>query len=269
MLTTEQLGLRVGQGILPPTSTGLSLHPIADVKVESTAPAIGDEPQPIAGFLCVIEYSGEHRLITCRRYDVKGDMHYVGAICHSAGGYRQFRGDRIASVCDAQTGEVIGDGSYFSKFAPATQGEAKPQWGLTRGQQRTLTSGLNILAFMARCDGQWHPLEDDPIEQFTTSLWLQREWPGEPPMEDIIFFARRLAPDAGVFFSSLKPFVRGEAAGRLIRRAVNAMISADGIITAEEHRWVVEFTDHLEDLEAAEFSQYLGGAATFVIDVRV
>src|SRR3546814_3306482 len=74
------------------------------------------EAEPISAFLCIIEYLDETRPITCRRYERIGAMGYVGAICHLAGGYRQFRCDRITAVFDAHNGELLGCGQFFARF---------------------------------------------------------------------------------------------------------------------------------------------------------
>ena len=207
-------------------------------------------PHSISGLVCIIDYAGETRLITGRRYDLIGDKAYVGAVCHTAGGYRQFRCDRIDAVMDAYSGEVLGNGSYFDQFEIDGRRERAPSWGLTPGRKRLLVSGLNVLAFMARCDGRWHPLETEPIERFVCSLWLRKEWPGEPPISDILSHAQRLAPDSDVFFRSLTPFVGSTTSMSLLRRAVAELIEADGIVCSSEFNWARELDEAL--VQAAE-----------------
>lgn len=144
-----------------------------DLKHHASVLETSNEPdldQPISAFVCIIDYLGETRLITCQRFDIIGELGYVGAICHVASGYRQFRCDRITSVYDALTGEMIGNGLYFHRYTPKTVRDRAPTWGLTPGRKSFLVAGLNVLAFMARCDGEWHPLETDPIEGFICSL---------------------------------------------------------------------------------------------------
>jgi hypothetical protein len=202
-------------------------------------------PHSISGLVCIIDYAGETRLITGRRFDLIGDQAYVGAICHSAGGYRQFRCDRISAVMDAYSGEVLGNGSYFDRFDVDSRRDKAPTWGLTPGRKRLLVSGLNILAFMARCDGRWHPLETGPIERFVCSLWLRKEWPGDPPIGEILAHAQRLAPDSDVFFRSLTPFASSRTSVALLRRAVAELIEADGQVCRSEFDWAGEFDEAL------------------------
>ncbi|WP_156679366.1 hypothetical protein [Sphingomonas profundi] len=208
-------------------------------------PAREAEPDPITAFVCVIEYVGEARLITCRRYDIFGEHGYVGAICSVAGGYRQFRCDRIVSVADAYTGEVLGDGSYFARFEPRSIREKAPTWGLDRTQKATLIAGLNVLAFIAHCDGKWHLLELEPIERFVCSIWLRKEWAGDPPIDEILAHARRLAPDADTFFAALRHYARSRTSTAVLKRAVADLIAADGVVCANEMSWGMELADHL------------------------
>lgn len=243
---------------LPPVSASIGLRNIHDSEVVAD-PGISDEElQSILGFACVIEYSSEPRLITCRRYDKKGALSYVGAICHSAGGYRQFRTDRIDAVIDPASGEVLGAGSFFDRFEPKSDKTAVDDWGLTRSRKSTLNAGLNVLAFIARCDGYWHPLEHEPIENFITSMWMRKEWEGDPPIDRIIAHAQRLAPSAVEALSALKYYARSDTSTRILLNSVTALIAADGLISSEENMWAVEIARAIDELQAAEFRKYVG-----------
>lgn len=242
---------------LPPLAMplGSALH---DEPTEMRVAELVDEQlQSISGFLCIIEYNGELRLITGRRYDLIGSNAYVGAICQTAHGYRQFHCDRIRAVFDAHTGEELGDGTFFEQFRVDQQRERAPTWGLTPGRKYLLVSGLNVLAFMARCDGRWHPLETEPIERFICSLWLRKGWEGEPPLGEIIEHAKRLAPDGEVFFNSLKPFTTNNSSMSLLRRSVAELIEADGIVCNEEFHWSLELEDTIEQASAEATEEFI------------
>lgn len=234
---------------LPPPSVALSFSGHDELETIVAEPS-DRAPHSISGLVCIIEYSGETRLITGRRYDLIGTHAYVGAICHTAGGYRQFRCDRISAVIDAYSGEILGNGNYFDRFDIDARREQAPSWGLTQGRKRLLVSGLNVLAFMARCDGRWHPLEMEPIERFVCSLWLRKEWPGEPPITEILAHAQRLAPDSDVFIRSLTPFASSRSSMAIVRRAVAELIEADGVVCSSEFDWARELDEAL--VEAAE-----------------
>jgi hypothetical protein len=250
---------------LPPVADSFSLNRIEDPEI-GLAPATTDaDLQEISAFVCIIDYEGDHRLITCRRYDLIGDLGYVGAICHAAGGYRQFRCDRIRAVFDASTGELLGDGSFFNRFEVRSRRERAPTWGLSSSQRATLVAGLNVLAFMARCDGEWHPLETGSIESFVCSMWLRKEWSGEPPIDEIIAHAQRLSPDSETFFKGLKHYASSSTSTQLLRRAIGDLIAADGIICSAEIAWGTEIDAFFEAQAQEEMSTFAENTSTIHI----
>lgn len=248
--------LRDRKSILPPLAPGIELGVLDETDPAPLAAVADAEPQPISAFVCIIDYHGDSRLITCRRYEMIGESAYVGAICHSAGGYRQFRCDRIEVVSDATTGEVIGDGTFFGRFAVDSQRDRVPTWGLTSTRRATLVAGLNVLSFMARCDGCWHPLEGDIIEGFVCSMWLRKEWEGEPPIAEIVAHAHRLAPDSQAFFSALRLYAQSETSTRILRRAIGDLIAADGKICSNELQWGAEVDAFFNDFREEEFRRH-------------
>ena len=238
---------------VPPIAPGIVLAP-PDEAEDATEPADDpDELQSIAGFVCVIQYRDEGRFITCRRYDTIGDLGYVGAVCQSGSGrgygYRQFRVDRIAEVLDPYTGEVLGDGGYFARFAVDTRRGRAPTFGLTPNRAGVLVAGLNILAYVAHCDGHWHPLEDEPVERFVASMWLRKEWDGDPPLDEIMAHAKRLAPDSSIALKALKYYARSDTSTRVLLNSIAQLIDADGIIRPEETTCVNEIADAIDDLQ--------------------
>ena len=250
---------------LPPVTAVLILTELEDHGEQQPASAI-DEPQPISAFVCIIDYDGDTRLITCRRYERIGELSYVGAICHAAKGYRQFRCDRIQSVYDVSTGELLGGGAYFERFALDSQRDRAPTWGLTPSHKSTLVAGLNILAFMARCDGHWHRLETDVIERFVCSMWLRKEWEGDPPVDEIVAHAQRLSPDADIFFKSLRHYASSATSTRLICRAIGDLIAADGVICSSEASWATEIDAFFGEYREEEFSKvFASGEPALVV----
>lgn len=242
---------------LPPLASDVHVAVGSDRDSEAVQEPVDAETQPISAFVCIIDYSGEPRLITCRRYDAIGPIGYVGAICHSAGGYRQFRCDRIETVSDASTGETLGDGTYFSRFALDSQREVVPAWGLSHSRRATLVAGLNAMAFMARCDGHWHALETEVVERFVCSMWLRKEWEGDPPMSEIVAHARRLAPDSETFVKSLRRYANSTTSTQILKRMVSDLIAADGVICANEMNWGAELEAFFRDYREEEFDRSL------------
>lgn len=242
--------------VLPALAESFTLTDILEDDVVGTAP--DNDPSPISAFLCVIDYAGETRLINCRRYDGIGDYRYVGGICHTAKAYRQFRTDRIDAVYDAQTGEQLGSGSFFERFALDDWRERAPTWGLNSAAKSHLIAGLNILAFMARCDGHWHGLEVGVIEQYIIKMWIRKNWPGDPDIADIVAHTERLAPDADVFFRALARYAADDTSLTVIRRAIGDLIAADGRICPAEMNWAGEVEAFLTEFDDRMMSEFVG-----------
>ena len=256
--------LRGQNSALPPIAEKFTFNLIS-TDLSDVAPAWDTaEPQPISAFVCIIEYDYELRLITCRRYDHIGEIGYVGAVCHVASGYRQFRCDRITNVFDVSSGEQLGDASFFAQFRADSEREAPSRWGLTPSRKSTLVAGLNVLSFMARCDGHWHPLEAEVIERFVCSMWLRKEWDGDPPIGEIIAHTQRLSPDADLFFRSLGRYANSSTSTRVLCAAVADLIAADGRICEQETKWGSEINAFFRDYQEDAFRQlFLNGSSPF------
>lgn len=242
--------------VLPPSLTFMDTDEIAEVEtVDPDAPA-----QAIAGFVCVIEYADVHgevseRLILCRRYELFDGNPIVGAICSKSHRYKQFRCDRILEVTDATTGESLGDGRFFEQFVVGAIREKVDTWNTTSRRKALIVAGLNVLCFIARCDGVWHYLEEQVIEDFVCCLWMRKEWEGEPPLDRIMAHARRLAPDGDVFRTSIRQYAHSSTSSTILTRFVHRVIAADGVISIEEHVWASRYAELLEDAKAEERRQ--------------
>src|SRR5690606_1707583 len=104
------------------------------------------------------------RLVLCRRLNSKAGTLYLDAFCYVRERPRSFRADRIRSLVDHETGEVHSPGSsYLELYLPNSVSAAPFRYGLPPTQFADFNAALNVLAFMARCDGKWHPLEADAI----------------------------------------------------------------------------------------------------------
>ena len=245
-------------GPMPPINSAFGSEALVATGAYRVASDQHFEPQPISAFACIIDYAGETRLIVCRRFDLIGTLGYVGAICHLAGSYRQFRCDRITSVYDSATGERLGDGLYFDRFEVSSERERAPTFGLSPSRRATIIAGLNVLAFMARCDGQWHPLESEAIERFVCSMWLRKEWDGEPDLTEITVQAGRLSPDSATFFSALGHYARSRISTLILRRAIADLIAADGVICAAEHAWGADVEAFFAEYQEDDFTKHFG-----------
>lgn len=203
------------------------------------APRAGDV---LSGYACIIDYvdskgRASQRRVSFIRYERAKGADYIRAHCHERRAMRCFRLDRIAEVYDIQTGEVIGVDAAFGHVAPDRVESAPLGWGLAVRARADLTAGLNVLTFLARCDREWHPMEEDTIESFVTGWWLRRELRHEPPIEDILRHAERLRPDAETFFGALLRTHDCPALAAMLPDYIQLVIEADDRITSEEAFW--------------------------------
>lgn len=210
--------------------------------------------QPIAGFICAIEYADAdgvvtERVISCRSYEYFNGKPRIGAICGASRKYKTFNCDRILVVSDAVTKDVLGDGSFFDQFVVGAYKSSNHDWNTTSQRKALIVAGLNVLCFMARCDGRWHPLEEQVIEEFVCSLWMRLEWENEPPIAEITAHARRLAPDGEVFRAAIGQYAHIRSAATILSRFVQRVIAADGVICDSEHHWSAEFDELLAEAQ--------------------
>lgn len=222
---------------------------------DDTDEAGEDDAQPltrletISGFSCIIRYSDargrvSERRISCQRLDAAENGRFLRAFCHERGSLRMFRVDRIIEVVDLHTGEAGGP-EFFDRFEIGHTHNGKLMWGLSPVRRSEVLAALNALAFIARCDGRFHPAERDAIERFICSYWLREELAGEPPLSDMLDYADRLKPDAETFFVSLTRCADNPSVARLVRHMIAEVIAADGIISKEEAFWGVKVSEYL------------------------
>ena len=209
-----------------------------------------DELDSIAGVCVEIVYRDSRgregaRRITCRNLTRAKDVTYICAYCHERQAPRQFRADRVQMVIDPETGECLTAEAFLSEFAIDRESDSGLTWGLPVRTQAQLTNALRVLAFMGRCDRDWHPLEMDVIEEFIAIYWLRKELPGEPPMDDVLKVARRMSPEPEDFFVSMLHVAKDPPVAQLLKEAICAVIDADGLHAAEEVYWGNQVASYL------------------------
>lgn len=196
----------------------------------------------IGGYHCIIAYQGAkgglaHRRITCRTLERGGEREYLKAFCHERNAPRKFRCDRIDEVIDVESGEVLTAQEFIVQFKYDDVRSTRMEWGLNLHQRADLFSGLNALVFMARCDGNWHPLEENVLEKFITAFWIRREIEADLPLGQILQRARRLRPDAEAFFMALARCEKDRGLARLVQRHIQEVMDADGVHHDAEMFW--------------------------------
>jgi hypothetical protein len=209
--------------------------------------------QSITGRTILLSYEDakkqtSDRLVLCRRLAEKASVLYLDAFCYVREQPRSFRADRIVAITDHETGEVHTSGlAYLGHFLPDSQSPAPFRYGLSPGQYADVNAALNVLAFIARCDGRWHPLEADAILEFAGRYWLRAEIPCDFDEAEILRHAARLAPDAEAFWVSIHRCAANAVLRTIIRRHVAEVIDADGVHHALEQYWGAQVDQFLAD----------------------
>lgn len=214
------------------------------------------EAEPISGYACIIDYvdgfdEESSRRITCHRVERERSHFYVAAYCHERSAPRRFRIDRIREVIDLHTGEACADAAeFFGRFRLDRESDALRNWGLSVQSRGDFAAALNALVFMGRCDMEWHPLEREAVEAFISSYWIRRELTFDPPVQEILDYADRLAPDAEAFFVALERCGRNRHLGPIIQQHLRSVVDADGVLRPEEVRWGSAVDRRLQELRA-------------------
>jgi hypothetical protein len=177
------------------------------------------------------------RRITVHRFSRRDGLTYIHAYCHERRAARQFRSDRIESVIDVETGEVLDENQEIADRL-ATMARPKTIEHATDQAVADCRSGLIILMFLARCDGL-HPSEIDVILQYLDHSCaapgidetraceaISRMWPDE------VAYARAVRR-----LSQFNPDELHRTA-----RFARHLIDADGALSAEEHRFAQQLS---------------------------
>lgn len=206
--------------------------------------------QSVTGLTFILRYKDSkgqetQRRITCKRFEVLAGKPYLAAYCFERQAFRSFRADRIVELTDLSTGEIFaGPTEFMAAFGPDRESVSPFRFGLRPKQFGDLSAGLNVLAFIARCDKRWHTSEGEAIGRFAASFWMRSELEVDLVEEEVVAHSERLSPDAEVFFVAIERCIANPVLALILRRHVDDVILADGLIApAERH--------YREALEAA------------------
>lgn len=208
--------------------------------------------QEISGTVCVIRYVDTkghetQRRVSCQRLDLADTHLYLVAYCHERQKIRQFRIDRVRSVVDLSTGEIVEPGlHFFERFGITHIQKSGLTWGLSVRQRADVLAGLNVLAFLAQCDGGWHPAEREAVESFVTAYWMRAELRGEPPIEDIMARCNSLAPDPETFYVSLSRCEGNKRLASALCHWAAELIAADDVVHKKEDYWGGQMIAYLD-----------------------
>ncbi len=169
-----------------------------------------------AGYVRYVDAKGDlsERRIVCRAISGYGRAETVSGWCCERRAPRAFRIDRMQELVCLETGEVLEPYPHFEQMR---------LMGALKVTDKALSDFGRVLAFMARCDGEVHPLEAESVE---TGLerYVIRFGGDDKTLETA---ARNIEqhPDA-------------RQIGRLMLDCVSNVTNADGKIHPREIEWI-------------------------------
>lgn len=231
----------IGRRVTPAPLAGRQVW-TPDGEEQPVDEALFDHSAGRAVYIVYIDNVGHRseRPISVRQIIARGWPESIYAFCHVRRALRQFRIDRIKELYDLSTGELREAEPYL---------EALFRNGAVGRRDDVLCHLARTLVFMARCDGDYHPLEEEAIE-FALGRYLRNYGGDDDDLDDIMGRCDELAPEGVNVLSSLGHVIRcpeRRAISRLILDAVGSVIDADGRHAPEEVTWAVELSSLLRE----------------------
>ncbi len=225
----------------PPLPVGL----VPDAAMLAVAPtAVADEPparRAGGGIDCLgciygVMYRDFGDRVSWRRITVRGLTRdydtgevLLRGYCHERRAPMHFRASRIQEMVDLSSGESIANPKAF--FASYLSDDP------TFRALRASGPALQVLAFIARCDGN-----ELPAERLMMVDYVRRMHPDLDIDTGLVErHIRALLPDAETFQSGLAAFeaMTQEQAVAVIECAIK-IVEADGVVGAAERKWLDE-----------------------------
>lgn len=146
-----------------------------------------------------------HRRVSVKKiYKAKGEM-CISAFCHMRKQSRNFRLDRIQEICDIRTGEVIeGSSLIANKIIEVGRILNSDNAENAKNAVKDCREAMNILMFLARCDGKMHPKELEVVMTYVAEQW----WEFDLDSKTLQTHAERLYPDTDTYLSSITSIKR-------------------------------------------------------------
>lgn len=223
---------------IPPPEIKIDFEIILDATFDDDADEIVEPELECIGRCFGIVYVDSRGRKSQRRITVKSlkpqesDL-LIRAFCHERQATRSFKASRIQQIVDLDTGEVAEDASEF--FATYLSDDP------TYEALRECGPGLQVLTFMARCDGEFHEFEKDCIVEYVL----------EKADHSVDTYAvekhvEGLHPDSESFERGLViTSERGEAELKDLISWLKKVVDADGVVSDEEFNWLLEVEDIL------------------------
>ena len=183
--------------------------------------------------------AGSERQITCSKLDGYGAVTHIQAYCHSREQPRTFKIENIRELVDLSTGELVDPVDHFRMLATT---------GALPFTDKGFTAFAQIALFMAKCDGDFHPMEIDALEAALTA-YVMRFDGDERMIEQTMQRSPAVAPDGRDVLLAVKRLRSspiGKQASRLILDHSSAIMDADGEHHSSEVAWAIELSAALK-----------------------
>ncbi len=214
---------------------------IVDEEPELATPVERNDASAWSAFIAYANAKGEasQRRITLHRIEGTGAATHLYAYCHERQQDRSFRVDRIQQLACCETGEVLDPALHFEMLRTT---------GAARCKDKLLTDVVRVGSFLARCDGDYHPLEREAINTMIERYCLN--FGGSDRLcRDTGEDAKRLAPDGIDMVKALGRIAKAPQGSQIARFMLHhgaEVIEADGRINTEEFEWAVEMSNALK-----------------------
>lgn len=164
--------------------------------------------------------------------------------CHKRNAERTFRADRIHELTHMGTGEIFADAQVFLAGLVGASPVSKTL--------RAAMPSLQVLAFLAWCDGDFHKRERAVIEE-----WAARFVKDKPEADrveahaDLAKFMAAPFEDTQAFYTAIDRFEKGDIEDlKALISTVRHIVDADDRLANEEFSWLLEMENTLGALSS-------------------
>ena len=227
--------------VIPRVPEGRSVQlPANDTDETADPDAPTEEPAPRGLFIVYRAADGavSQRTITVRQL-IGNPPELMLAWCHLRRRARHFRFDRIVEAVDPESGELLS----LETLAVQLQGDHRPL-------DRRLRQIVNLLVFIARCDGsvvkpEWSAIDD------ALARYLVRFGGDDEVHKQVCTMARQVAPSGDDVLIAMRSFAASpdrRALADWLTQALQAVLDADGTHARAEFDWILIITDFVNTM---------------------
>lgn len=215
----------------------------SDISFEDFYDDVFSEQEIITfGQTTYIEYLDSKKNLSSRRVSIKKvetndkGIKHLKCYCHERKAFRSFRADRVQSICDIGTGEIIEDKERIQKSLEHIEFFCS-QFSVSDTFRKEYPA-INILCFLAKCDGNVHASEIAVLKKYLNQV---DEDLSEDENNLIESLAKYYYPDKHLYIKSLKKLEKHTAKLNTIAIMAKELIEADGVTHDKEKEFLSLF----------------------------